>query len=356
MSKIITYANLQTFKRKNDEKNAADIAAAKAALIGADGDTLAADTIRAAKGHASGAFAAANSAYALANSKYAKPSDGIPKSDLSLGVQAALDKASVSIQEHQKIATGSARGTISVDGKDVAVSGLGALAYQSVIYKSDIGLGNVENQTMDRVPTNNSDNYVTSGGVKDYVDSAIASVRSFQYEKLPDGDSLPPAGPETMGRIYLVAHDAHDDNNVDSEAQNYYDEYITICTYVNNENPQENTYTWEKIGNTDVDLVEYVNHVKTSGAPLGVFTAVTKGGSTLTFTVTNLATSAPTASGNAVAFIDSISQNEKGKITATKKTVSSASTSAAGLMSAADKSKLDGITEATDDEIEALFS
>ena len=336
MAKFITLGNLATFKTKYD--------------------TIIENKHTEAMNAANAANTAATEAKSTANAKYSKPSDGIPKSDLSAGVQAALDKASVSIQEHQKITTGSARGTISVDGKDVAVSGLGALAYQSVIHKSDVGLGNVENCTMDRVPTNNSDNYVTSGGVKDYVDSAIASVSSFQYEKLPDGDSLPPAGPETMGRIYLVEHNAHDDNNVDSEAQNYYDEYITICTYVNNENPQENTYAWEKIGNTDVDLVEYVNNVKTSGAPLGVFTAVTKGGSTLTFTVTTLATAAPTASGNAVAFIDSISQDYKGKITATKKNVSLASITAAGLMSAADKTKLDGITEATTAEIEALFA
>ena len=336
MAKFITLDNLATFKTKYD--------------------TTIENKHTEAMNAANAANTAATEAKSTANAKYSKPSGGIPKSDLASAVQTSLGKADSALQSHQSIATGDARGTISVDGKDVAVRGLGALAYQSVLYKSDVGLGKVENYGMDRVPTNNSDNYITSGGVKDYIDSAIASVSSFQYEKLPDGDSLPPAGPETMGRIYLVEHNAHDDNNVDSEAQNYYDEYITICTYVNNENPQENTYAWEKIGNTDVDLAEYVNNVKTSGAPLGVFTAVTKGGGTLTFTVTNLATSAPTASGNAVAFIDSISQNEKGKITATKKTVSSATTSAAGLMSAADKTKLDGITEATTAEIEALFA
>lgn len=336
MAKFITLGNLATFKTKYD--------------------TIIENKHTEAMNAANAANTAATEAKSIANAKYSKPSDGIPKSDLSAGVQAALDKASVSIQEHQKITTGSTNGTISVGGKDVAVCNLGLMAFKNNIRSSDVGLGNVENQTMDRVPTNNSDNYVTSGGVKDYVDSAIASVSSFQYEKLPDGDSLPPAGPETMGRIYLVEHNAHDDNNVDSEAQNYYDEYITICTYVNNENPQENTYAWEKIGNTDVDLAEYVNHVKTSGAPLGVFTAVTKGGNTLTFTVTTLATAAPTASGNAVAFIDSISQDYKGKITATKKNVSLASITAAGLMSAADKTKLDGITEVTNAEIEALFA
>lgn len=336
MAKFITLGNLATFKTKYD--------------------TIIENKHTEAMNAADAANTAATEAKSTANAKYSKPSGGIPKSDLASGVQTSLGKADTALQSHQTIATGSARGTISVGGKDVAVSGLGALAYQSVLYKSDVGLGKVENCGMDRVPTNNSDNYITSGGVKDYVDSAIASVSSLQYVKLADEEYLPDPSPDTMGKIYLVAHDAHDDNNVDSSAQNYYDEYITICTYSNSENPAENTYTWEKIGNTDVDLAEYVNNVKTSGAPLGVFTAVTKGGGTLTFTVTNLATSAPTASGNAVAFIDSISQNEKGKITATKKTVSSATTSAAGLMSAADKTKLDGITEATTAEIEALFA
>lgn len=336
MAKFITLGNLATFKTKYD--------------------TIIENKHTEAMNAAGAANTAATEAQSTANAKYSKPSGGIPKSDLASGVQTSLGKADTALQSHQTITTGSTNGTISVGGKDVAVKGLGPLAYKANVRKSDVGLGNVENQPMDRVPSNNSDNYVTSGGVKDYVDSAIASVSSLQYVKLADGEYLPDPSPDTMGKIYLVAHDAHDDNNVESNALNYFDEYITICTYSNSENPADNTYTWEKIGNTDVDLAEYVNNVKTSGAPLGVFTAVTKGGGTLTFTVTNLETSAPTASGNAVAFIDSISQSYKGKITATKKTVSSASTSAAGLMSAADKTKLDGITEATDTDIEALFA
>lgn len=51
----------------------------------------------------------------------------------------------------------------------------------------------------------------------------------------------------------------------------------------------------------------------------------------------------PTAVGNAISFIDTISQNQEGVITPTKKTVQSATQSAAGLMSASDKTKLDGI-------------
>ena len=58
---------------------------------------------------------------------------------------------------------------------------------------------------------------------------------------------------------------------------------------------------------------------------------------------TQSAVSDPTASGNATAFIATISQDVQGVITVTKKNVPSASQSAAGLMSSTDKTKLDGI-------------
>lgn len=61
------------------------------------------------------------------------------------------------------------------------------------------------------------------------------------------------------------------------------------------------------------------------------------------YKTTQTAVSDPTASGNAVAFIDSISQDANGEITVTKKNVQSASDSQAGLMSAADFTKLGGI-------------
>lgn len=61
------------------------------------------------------------------------------------------------------------------------------------------------------------------------------------------------------------------------------------------------------------------------------------------YKVVQAAVSSPTTSGTTTAFIDTISQDTNGKITATKKTVATATTSAAGLMSSADKIKLDGI-------------
>lgn len=52
----------------------------------------------------------------------------------------------------------------------------------------------------------------------------------------------------------------------------------------------------------------------------------------------------PTAAGTSITFISNISQNTQGVISPTKKTVASASQSASGLMSSADKRKLDGLT------------
>lgn len=61
------------------------------------------------------------------------------------------------------------------------------------------------------------------------------------------------------------------------------------------------------------------------------------------YKTTQSAVSDPSASGNAAAFIDSISQNAQGVITVTKKNVQAASASQNGLMSSSDFSKLSAI-------------
>ena len=58
---------------------------------------------------------------------------------------------------------------------------------------------------------------------------------------------------------------------------------------------------------------------------------------------TQTAYSNPASSGTEISFIDSISQDEYGKISATKKTVQEVTTSNAGLMGSSDKIKLNGI-------------
>lgn len=103
-------------------------------------------------------------------------------------------------------------------------------------------------------------------------------------------------------------------------------------------------YTFQDIETEKTDLAGYVNTLSGT-ANSGVVTNITKSGSTITVTSASLAVSAPTASGTALSFIDSVSQAANGKITATKKTVSDATKTAHGLMSGADKTKLDGIAE-----------
>ena len=74
------------------------------------------------------------------------------------------------------------------------------------------------------------------------------------------------------------------------------------------------------------------------------------------YKTTQTAVSDPSADGNAAAFIDSISQNTNGEITVTKKNVQAASDSQAGLMSAADFTKLAALQECSDDDIDSIFA
>ena len=229
------------------------------------------------------------------DAKYTKPTDGIPKDDLASGVQTSLGKADTALQTHQTITTGSANGTIAVGGTDVHVKGLGSLAYKNSLTKSDVGLGNVVNAGQDSTPTANSANYVTSGGVKNYVDSAISGVSQFQYEVVA---SLPTASASTMGKIYLVAHSHSSDDG--------YDEYITL-----ENGTTTKTYSWEKIGNTDIDLSNYVNNLSGT-ANSGVVTNITKSSNTLTVTSSNLSGVQTASSGK---YISGITQDKTGKIT-----------------------------------------
>lgn len=77
--------------------------------------------------------------------------------------------------------------------------------------------------------------YQTQSQVQSLINSAVGNVTSIRYKKVT---SLPATG--SNGVIYLVAH-SHG-------TQDIYDEYIWIA----------DTKTFEKIGNTDIDLSAYV--------------------------------------------------------------------------------------------------
>lgn len=191
-----------------------------------------------------------------------------------------------------------------------------ALSADVTVTKADVGLDNVENKTLDTAVTASSGNYITSGAVKTYVDNAISGVAQFKYEVV---SKLPTAAVATMGKIYLVAH-AHG-------TQDGYDEYITIES-----GDTTKTYTWEKIGNTDIDLSQYVNGISGT-ANSGVITNISKSGNTITITSKSLETADPTVeAGDSRAFITSISQAKDGKITAHKQNVPTATKTGLGLV------------------------
>lgn len=77
--------------------------------------------------------------------------------------------------------------------------------------------------------------YQTQSQVQSLINSAVGNITSIRYEKV---SSLPATG--SNGVIYLVAH-SHG-------TQDIYDEYIWLSE----------TKTYEKIGNTDIDLSAYV--------------------------------------------------------------------------------------------------
>lgn len=278
-----------------------DAHGAAAAVLGQSTDDATKNTVYGAKKAAAAAQATANSAKTTAEA-------ALPKSEFNTFKTANDEALSNKVDK-----------TTTVNGH--------ALSANVTVTKSDVGLGSVENKALDTTVTKNSGNYITSGAVKTAIDNAISGVTQFDVQKYDSFDKLPTTG--TKGVIYIVAH-THSDTN-DS-----YDEYIW--------NTALTTPAYEKIGNTDVNLSQYVNTLSGT-ANRGVITNLTKSGNTLTVTSTSLETAAPTASGTTLSFIDSVSQAANGKITATKKTVSDATTTAHGLMSAADKVKLNGIAE-----------
>lgn len=289
-----------------------DGAGAADAILGESTDKATANTVYGAK-------AAAAAAQSTADAAKTTASAALPKSEFNT-FKTANDTALAG-----KVST-----TTTVNGH--------ALSANVTVTKSDVGLGSVENKALDTTVTKDSGNYITSGAVKTAIDNAIGGVTQFDIVKYESFDKLPATGKK--GVIYIVAH-AHSDEN-DS-----YDEYIW--------NTALTTPAYEKIGNTDVNLSQYINTLSGT-ANSGVITNLTKSGNTLTVTSTSLETAAPAASGTALSFIDSVSQAANGKITATKKTVSDATTTAHGLMSADDKTKLNGIAEGATKVTDATVS
>ena len=88
----------------------------------------------------------------------------------------------------------------------------------------------------------------TAAMVKEYVDNATTAIHNFDVQIYTE---LPAASAQTMYILALIA-DSHSTGDV-------YDEFITVKSG----SAEPYTYTWEKIGNTDIDLSGYVQKTTT---------------------------------------------------------------------------------------------
>lgn len=92
--------------------------------------------------------------------------------------------------------------------------------------------------------TDNKDSLVapTTKAIKQYVDDLVSAGVDIEVV-----EELPTASKDTKGKFYFVAHSHEGEKDI-------YDEYVTVVGGTS----EAPTYSWEKIGNTDIDLSAYV--------------------------------------------------------------------------------------------------
>lgn len=185
-----------------------------------------------------------------------KVSNGTESASISEeGISLSSSGASVTIEDNHLGLMGKEKVSITAGGTTAYMpldkSDSETIAMVSDITAKNVGLDKVVNAGQDSTPTADSGNYVTSGGVKSYVDNAVSTMAKFQYKVV---DALPTASKDTLGIIYLVSH-SH-------SAGDGYDEYITLQS--------GDAYSWEKIGNTDIDLSEYTKTADYKALSFGV--------------------------------------------------------------------------------------
>lgn len=156
-----------------------------------------------------------------------------------------------------------------------------------------------------------------------------ADIAKAEHLKHTVVDTLPEVSGADQNTIYLVKKaDGGEGNNV-------YDEYMLINS------------KFEHIGDTKVDLTDYALKTEVEAAKEAA----------QSYTDGKAKDYATAAQGKkADAAVQSVKIGTKELKSGTTVTIPAATQSAAGVMSTADKIKLDGIEEATIAEIDALFS
>lgn len=316
------------------------------------------------------------------NAKYDKPSGGIPKTDLASAVQTSLGLADTALQSHQTIynliikkngtqvgstynpasaaqtiditdvasasalsgvttrvgtlegyfdGNGNANNAINFDGHDSSFYAVAADYTKTADYKS-LTIKGGTTSVGSYSPTSALSFSILAGSnisvTPDATNHTITIANTYSY-------TLPTASSEVLGGVKVGATLAINDGVLNlksgiATAGTY--KSVTVDSY-GRVTAGTNPTTLSGFGITDGvnDYGETGSGNAYTGASIsGHKITFTKGA---TFKTQQTAKSDPTASGTSITFIDTISQNANGEITATKKTVRDASASQSGVVS-----------------------
>lgn len=261
------------------------------------------------------------------------------------------------------IATGSKNGSISVNGTDVAIKGLAALAFKANVSQSDLdeALAAILEGKADKATT--LDGYgITNAYTKDEINAKISAV--YKPAGAVAFAELPSLSESILGNVYNVT-----------------DAFTTTANFVEgagNKYPKGTNVVVVKVGDAYkydvlagfVDLSGYVEKEAGKGLSDENFTAALKD------KLDGIAAGAnkyvhPTHTA-AASGLYKTTVDEEGHVTATTPvtkdditnlgipakdtTYGNATAAADGLMAAADKSKLDGMSIATDSEVSEMLA
>lgn len=287
------------------------------------------------------------------NAKYTKPSGGIPKTDLASAVQTSLGKADSALQaadisgKADKSATVSTvewdstnkKLTKTINGTKTDVVSAATIKSSLSLAKGDVGLGNVTNDAQ----VKRSEMGVANGVAQ------LDSTGKVPAAQLPSFVDDVIEGYLYNGKFYAEA--AHT-TEITAESGKI---YVDVTDGVNK------TYRWSGTAYTEISsslaLGETSSTAYRGDRGKTAYDHATDSSRLTTAKSSGLYKVAVTAQGH-VASVTAVAKSDITAlgIPAQDTTYSTATTSAAGLMSAGDKAKVDALVYATNSDIDALFA
>lgn len=320
--------------------------------------------------------------------KYVKPASGIPATDLASTVQANLTAASTAIQEAD-ITTGSANGTIAVNGNNVSVHGLGTAAYTNANAYATAAQGTLAESAVQSVTTGTTQGAINvdgtpvavnglgnaayvntdafdAAGTANTVGSAINATVSAMNTRLgsaeSDIDELQSQIGGLSGAMHFVGVSTTNPTTGTVTIEDKPEYSATggdVCLYGNKEYVYNGT-AWVELGDegsyalktTTVNGKPLSANITLNAGDVGADPAGTAANAIADLTLSNVAI----AAGNTISAISqtngvvSVSQN---KISITASQVTGAETFAATLIPTLEISKINGLQTALDGKLEA---